>query len=44
MKAKSIKILLSLFVCMLVIPMSPVSALEDEDLLNTVAVKEQQIL
>ena len=41
MKAKSIKILLSLFVCMFVIPMSPVSALEDEDLLNTVAVKEQ---
>ena len=30
MKAKSIKILLSLFVCMFVIPMSPVSALEDE--------------
>lgn len=41
MKYKSIKILLSLFVCMLVIPMSPVSALKDEDLLNTVAVKEQ---
>lgn len=41
MKSKSIKILLSLFVCMLVIPMSPVSALKDEDLLNTVAVKEQ---
>lgn len=28
MKTKSIKILLSLFICMLVIPMSPVSALE----------------
>lgn len=41
MKAKSIKILLSLFMCVLLIPMFPVLALEDEDLLSTVAVKEQ---
>lgn len=37
MKCKSIKILLSFLLCALLIPVFPVSAFEDENLLSTVS-------
>ena len=37
MKCKSIKILLAFLLCALLLPVCPVSALEDENLLSTVS-------